>query len=214
MSAFPEEAIQPPDDLVGPLNISALPRPVIGYVGGLHRFVDYDLVAAMARARTSWSWVFLGAHQVSLDKLEGLTNVYLPGPQAHETLAAYLRSFSVCIVPYLNGPATAALVPTKINEYLAAGKAIVSTDLPYVCEFNAAHRVLLTSAPALPDFSWPSKAQLNAAHDPLERKRRREVASQADWKMRIEQMSCLIERAIASRAIIPAGNDKPNQSRR
>ena len=206
MSAFPEEANVPLDDLAGPLNISALPQPIVGYVGGLHRFVDYDLVAAMARARPSWSWVFLGAHQVSLDKLEGLTNVHLPGQQAHETLAAHLRSFNVCIVPYLNGPEMASVVPTKIKEYLAAGKAIVSTDLPTVCEFNAEHRVLLTSTPTSPDFLLAIEAQLNAAPDPLERKRRRDVASQADWTMRIEQMSRLIEGEIASRSIISTGD--------
>lgn len=202
MSAFPEEGSQSPDDLSGPLNISALPRPIIGYVGGLHRFIDYDLVAAMARARPSWSWVFLGPHQVSLGRLEVLKNVYLPGQQAHETLATQLRSFDVCIVPYLNTPEMSTVVPTKINEYLAAGKAIVSTDLPTVCEFNAEHRVLLTSAPTSQDFLRAIEAQLNVANDPLERKRRREVASQADWKMRIEQMSLLIEREVASRSIV------------
>jgi glycosyltransferase involved in cell wall biosynthesis len=203
MSAFPEETSQASDDLAGPLNISALPRPIIGYVGGLHRFVDYDLVAAMARARPSWSWVFLGAHQVSLHKLEGLTNVHLPGQQAHETLAAHLRSFDICIVPYRNAPEMAAVVPTKINEYLAAGKAIVSTDLPTVCEFNAEHRVLLTATPTSQDFLLAIEAQLDQADNPRERKRRREVASQADWKMRIEQMSRLIEKEIALRSVVP-----------
>lgn len=206
MSAFPEETSQQPGDLAGPPNISALPRPVIGYVGGLHRFVDYDLVAAMALARPSWSWVFLGPHQVSLAKLEVLTNVYLPGQQAHETLATQLRFFDVCIVPYLNTPEMSTVVPTKINEYLAAGKAVVSTDLPTVCEFNAEHRVLLTSPPVPHDFLLAIEAQLNAAHNPLERKRRREVASRADWKMRIEQMSGLIEREVASRSVVRSAN--------
>ena len=143
---------------------------------------------------------------MSLEKLEGLSNVHLPGQQAHETLSAHLRFFDVCIVPYLNGPEMASVVPTKINEYLAAGKAIVSTDLPTVCEFNAEHRVLLTSTPGSQDFLVAIEAQLNAAPDPLERKRRREVASQADWKMRIEQMSRLIEGEIASRPVVPRGD--------
>jgi len=205
MSAFPPEASELVE-LAGPLSISALSRPIIGYVGGLHRFVDYDLVAAMARARPSWSWVFLGAHQVSLEKLEGLTNVHLPGQQAHETLADHLRSFDVCIVPYLNTRETASVVPTKINEYLAAGKAIVSTDLPTVCEFNAEHRVLVTSTPAPQEFVLAIEAQLSAGDDPLKKTRRREVASQADWTTRIEQMSRLIEREIASRPIVTIAN--------
>lgn len=210
LSAFPDETNETPGDRDGPSRITDLPRPIIGYVGGLHRFVDYNLVAAMARARPSWSWVFLGPHQVSMEKLNGLTNVHLPGQQAHENLAAHLRSFDVCIVPYVNAPEMASVVPTKINEYLAAGKAIVSTDLSTVCEFNAEHRVLLTSPPASPDFLLAIEAQLRVAHDPLERKRRREVASHADWKVRIEQMSQLIEREIASRSVIPTGALLPN----
>jgi glycosyltransferase involved in cell wall biosynthesis len=203
LSAFPDEKNELPGDLTGSSEIADLPRPVIGYVGGLHRFVDYDLVAEMARKRPSWSWVFLGPHQVSMDKVNGLPNIYLPGEQAHESLAAHLRSFDVCIVPYVNSPEMASVVPTKINEYLAAGKAIVSTNLPTVCEFNAEHRVLLTSNPTPDEFLLAIEAQLHAAHDPQERRRRREVASHADWRMRIEQMSSLIEKEIASRAITP-----------
>ena len=205
MSAFPLETSS---DLVGPsdpLNLGKLPRPIIGNVGGLHRFVDYDLVAAMASARPDWSWVFLGAPQVPLDKLQGLPNVHLFGQRPHGELALHLRFFDVCIVPYLsngNGEMS-TVVPTKINEYLAAGKAVVSTDLPTVRHFNDEHQILVSSPARPEEFLQSIERQLGAAHDPVERKRRREVASHADWKMLIEQMSGLIEREIASRSIAP-----------
>jgi glycosyltransferase involved in cell wall biosynthesis len=190
MAKFPEEIGTETGDS---LSISMLPQPIIGYVGGLHRLVDYDLVAALARARPSWSWVFLGAHQVSVEKLEGVPNIHLFGEQPHAQLAGHMRFFDVCIVPYLNTTEMAAVVPTKINEYLASGKAVVSTDLPTVSDFNAEYHVLSTSIPSTQDFLRSIELQLNIAHDPALKKRRREVAARADWAMQIEEMSRLIE---------------------
>ena len=45
--------------------MSALPRPVIGYVGGIHKFFDVEMLAAMARAKPEWSWVLVGPVQTS-----------------------------------------------------------------------------------------------------------------------------------------------------
>ena len=192
MAAFPEEDTET-GERFDPLNISMLPQPIIGYVGGLHRLVDYDLVAALAKARPSWSWVFLGTHQVSVEKLDGVPNIHLFGEQPHEQLAGHMRFFDVCIVPYLNTKEMTTIVPTKINEYLAAGKAVVSTDLPTVSDFNAEYHVLSTSIPSATDFLQAIEMQLTVAHDPALKKRRREVAARADWEMQIEEMSTLIE---------------------
>ena len=191
MSAFPDESET--GGLPDRLNLSALPRPIIGYLGGLHRFVNYDLVASMARARPSWSWVFLGAHQVSLEKLQGLRNVHLLGQQPHEELVGHLRFFDVCIVPYVNTSETTTLVPTKINEYLAAGKAIVATSLPTVCEFNEEHRVLTTTTAMPQDFLQAIESEIPTAHDLQLREKRRNVAALADWQTRLEEMSGFIE---------------------
>ncbi|HEV7744483.1 MAG TPA: glycosyltransferase [Pyrinomonadaceae bacterium] len=191
LSAFPDESAT--SGLPDSLNLSSLPRPIIGYLGGLHRFVDYDLVATMAQTRPSWSWVFLGAHQVPLEKLQGLSNVHLLGQQRHEELAGHLRFFDVCIVPYINTSETTTLVPTKINEYLAAGKAIVSSSLPTVCEFNEQHHILSTTTAVAHDFLQAIESELPTAHDRQLRKQRRKVAALADWQSRLEEMSAFIE---------------------
>jgi glycosyltransferase involved in cell wall biosynthesis len=117
----------------------SLPGPVIGYVGGLHKHVDFDLLAQMAEARPDWSWVFVGPFQERVEKLQRHPNVYLLGPKPHQELAGYLRGFDVCIVPYVKSGYTDTVVPVKLNEYLAAGKAVVSTDIPTVREFNENH---------------------------------------------------------------------------
>lgn len=192
MSAFPNESALS-GDLPDRLNLASLPRPIIGYVGGLHRLVDYDLVAGMARARPTWSWVFLGAPQASVEKLQGLPNVHLLGQQPHAELAGHMRFFDVCIVPYLKTSETSTVVPTKINEYLAAGKATVATNLPTVCEFNEQHRFLATTPAAMQEFLQAIESELPTAHDPGLREKRRKVAALADWHNRLEEMSRFIE---------------------
>jgi len=196
MSAFPDESAAT-ESLPDRLNLSSLPRPIIGYVGGLHRFLDYDLLANMARARPSWSWVFLGAHQVSLEKLQGLPNVHLLGQQPHEELAGHMCFFDICIVPYINSSETSTVAPTKINEYLAAGKATVATKLPTVCEFNQQHHVLTTTAATTEEFLRAIEREIPTAHDPQLRKKRREVAALADWPNRLEEMSDFIEGSLS-----------------
>ncbi len=199
LSAFPLEEDDPRPGRMSPAVetyrrlLSSLPRPIIGYVGGLHRFVDLGLVAEMARARPGWSWVFVGPHQVSAAAIAGLPNVHLLGQQPHDELVHYIRTFDVGIVPYLNNIHTRTVVPVKINEYLAVGKPVVSTDLPPVLEFNRAHGVLATSDQAPAGFLGAIELALRTARDEETIARRREVATQNDWQGRLQEMCSLIE---------------------
>ncbi|HKO62851.1 MAG TPA: glycosyltransferase [Pyrinomonadaceae bacterium] len=176
--------------------MSKLPRPIIGYVGGIHRFFDAKTMAAMARARQDWSWVLVGPLQTSPRELKGLPNVHLIGPQAHEKLPDYIRLFDVGIVPYLSNHYTATVVPTKINEYLAMGKPVVSTNLPEVNNFNGKHGVIITC----PNRSVEFVAAIEKALDPFAEKanaaHRRTVAELNGWHERSERMSLVIEREL------------------
>jgi glycosyltransferase involved in cell wall biosynthesis len=176
--------------------LQTLQRPLIGYIGGLHRHVDLGLLIAMARARPQWSWVFVGAVQTDVGELSLLPNVHLLGQQPHPDLVRYIRAFDVCIVPYVNSLYTATVVPTKINEYLAVGKPVVSTSLPAVCEFNEEHDILFVSQNQPDDFLEAIERALHSPADEVTVKRRREIASLGDWQERLEAMSAHIEHAI------------------
>jgi glycosyltransferase involved in cell wall biosynthesis len=190
LSAFPlAGAAQPANLEVVP---EKLPRPVIGYVGGLHKHVDFELLAELAEARPDWSWVFIGPFQAPVDKLQGKANVHLLGPKPHEELVYYLRTFDVCLVPYVKNVYTETVVPAKLNEYLAVGKPVVATDLPTIREFNDRHKVLIATENRANKFLQAIEEALRLPNDPDTVKHRRDVAGLCDWSIQMEAMSELI----------------------
>jgi glycosyltransferase involved in cell wall biosynthesis len=173
--------------------LASLPWPVIGYVGGLHRFVDYDLLADLARARPNWSWAFVGPTHTKIGELAKLPNVFLLGQKPHDELPRLIREFDVCLVPYLVNAATVTVAPVKINEYLAVGKPVVATRLPTVCDFNSEHNVLTIASNRSQDFLAAIEEALQQPGDAQTVARRREVAALGDWPNRFTAMNDLIE---------------------
>jgi glycosyltransferase involved in cell wall biosynthesis len=201
LKAFPLETSEPVPTSSAGSNGFSWTRPrtnghnghkVIGYVGGLHRHVGLEMLVEMARARPSWSWVFVGSAEVSLKDLPELPNVYLLGQRPHRELSRYIRTFDVCIVPYRRSAYTQTVAPSKINEYLAMGKPVVSTDLPPVCDFNDKHQVIITSEERSESFLRAIEQALSHGEDAALVARRRMVARDGDWESRLEAMSELI----------------------
>ncbi len=182
----------PPDD------VARLKRPIIGYVGGLHQWVDTGLVAAAARGMPDASFVMVGPEQEDMSALRQLPNVHLLGARPHEQVPYYVKAFDVAIVPYRLSEYTAHVYPTKLNEYLAMGIPVVATDLPEIRRFNRENG----DAVAIADESTfvdaltrslgaeASTAEVQAA--------RIEAARRNSWAQRIETMSALIEKALAT----------------
>jgi glycosyltransferase involved in cell wall biosynthesis len=113
-----------------------LPRPIIGFHGLLADWVDYELIAKIARRFAKGSVVLVGKVAVDAEKkikiLDGLANVHLLGRKPYADLPAYCKSFDAAINPFEINELTLAANPLKVREYLAAGLPVVSTDIPEV----------------------------------------------------------------------------------
>lgn len=181
-----------------PADLFALPRPVAGYVGGVHQWVDQSLLATVAEHLPNVTFVLVGPPQTDVSRLSRCRNVHLLGARAHTELPRYVKGFDVGLIPYRLSEYTANVYPTKLNEYLAMGIPVVATDLPEVRRFNAEHADVVTVARNTESFG---RAVLEAiektSHAQIQR--RIEVAKQNSWEARIGQMSDLIEKALASR---------------
>jgi uncharacterized SAM-binding protein YcdF (DUF218 family)/glycosyltransferase involved in cell wall biosynthesis len=184
----------PPDDL------RPLARPVIGYVGGLHQWVDQPLVAAVAERLPEMSFALVGPTQTDVSALERCANVTLFGQRAHPDLPRYVKEFDVGIVPYLLTDYTANVYPTKLNEYLSMGIPVVATDLPEIRRFNLDHGDVVEVAGDADAFAAAIRRSLNGVSTPDVVKRRIEVAQSNSWQRRVAAMSRLIDDAMSTRA--------------
>ncbi len=120
------------DELEVPPDLAGLPRPVVGFFGTLRDFLDYDLMAHIAKARPDWSLALIGQELCDIGPLKGLPNVHLLGQKTHDELPAYCKGFDVGLVPYRIDNDVKFINPLKLREYLSAGLPVVSTNMPEV----------------------------------------------------------------------------------
>ncbi len=181
-----------------PQDLAQLRRPIVGYVGGMHQWVDQDLVADVARRLPHVTFAFVGPEQCDLSRLRACPNVTLLGGKPHATLPAYIRQFDIGIVPYKLSDYTSNVYPTKLNEYLAMGIPVVATDLLEIRRFNVDHGDVVSIAHGADAFAAAIERTLAEPQAPLA-ERRIEVARSNSWPLRIARMSALIEQAAAAR---------------
>ena len=177
--------------------LADVPRPIVGYVGGIHNHVDQTLLERVA-GEIEGTIVLVGPEQTDVERLRKLDRIRFMGQQPHARLPEFIRAFDVGIIPYVRSPYTETVYPTKLNEYLAAGIPVVTTALPEVERFNREFGGVVTVAADAERF-------VNAVRDvagdrtPGAVARRIDVARQNSWEVRIEKMAALVAAALVAR---------------
>lgn len=182
-----------------PADVRDLPRPVVGYIGGIHQWIDFDLVRRVALALPEASFVFVGPEQADTSAISALPNVHLLGQRPHDDVPRYLKGCDVGIVPYRLSAYTANVYPTKLNEYLAMGLPVVATNLPEIQRFNEIHADAVMTAETPEGFARSIRAALQPAA-PEVRARRISIARGNSWAARLSEMSVLILAVLAGRS--------------
>lgn len=112
-------------------DIADIKKPVIGYIGIIQEKVDLDLVQYLAEKNSDKSIVLVGPiwdEQASAYKdLVKYPNVHFLGYKSYEEAPMYIQQFDVAMVPHRTTEFSASTNPMKVYEYLACGKAVVST---------------------------------------------------------------------------------------
>ncbi len=181
-----------------PEELRQLSRPIIGYVGGIHQWVDQDLLVHAAERLPEANFVLVGPPQTDVSRLARRPNIHLLQGRAHDRIPHYMKGFDVSIISYRLSEYTAHVYPTKLNEYLAMGLPVVATDLPEIRRFNAEHGNIVAVARTAEEFAAAIRAAMAPASSD-EVRRRISVASQNSWRARIGQMSALIEEQLVPR---------------
>jgi len=177
--------------------LQSLKPPIVGYVGGIHSHVDLDLIEQIA-LEIDGTVVLLGPVQTDVSHLRKLDNIVFVESQPHSRIPQFVRNFDVGIIPYRLTGYTKTVYPTKLNEYLATGIPVVSTNLPEIERYNLEHGQVVTVAR---DGEAFIKAILDGIerNSPVEIERRVQAARRNSWEPRIIEMSDAIEKILASR---------------
>lgn len=165
-----------------PPELARLPRPLVGFAGGISGCCDLGLIRELAEAHPTGSIVLVGPASVDTADLR-LPNVHLLGPRPYADLPAYVQAFDVGIIPYLLNDWTRAVDPLKLLEYLAAGIPVVSTDIPEVLKY----RDTVAVAGSRPAFA-AAVARAVADRDAAARARRQVVARAHTWEKRAAEL--------------------------
>jgi glycosyltransferase involved in cell wall biosynthesis len=114
-------------------------KKIIGYVGSVDDRLDYDILQHLFKQMPDATFTFVG--RITSDRGEAILkkykNVRLEGAKAPDLLPAYSKNFSVGIIPFIKDEFTRGIYPMKINEYLAAGLPVVSTDFSDLSDFES-----------------------------------------------------------------------------
>lgn len=179
----------------GPADITHLPRPWVGYVGTLEDRVDWGLLDQVAAANSAASFVLIGrvgpdgpaSWQADRRRCLDRPNVHAIGWRDQAAIDAYNRSFNLGLIPYrVDHPFNIACCPTKIMDYMAAGRPVVSTDLPecrlYDHVFDVVPPVDFAAAVARRLALGPNDGRATVRWELARRESCREVAARLfDW---------------------------------
>ncbi len=118
-----------------PPELAALNGPILGYFGVIDERMDLELLCHIAEQHPEWQIVMIGpVVKISEDELPHKPNIHYLGMKPYAELPHYLANFDVALVPFALNEATRFVSPTKVLEYMAAHKPIVSTPIHDVIE--------------------------------------------------------------------------------
>ena len=161
--------------------IPASDRPVIGYIGSLSPLrMDFSLLWESIDRHPDKDFFFIGSGELEDRNLLNKPNVYVLGPRPLSTLPNYLRGIDVTVIPFLCNTLTRSIYPLKINEYLAAGKPVVSTNFSKDVSEFASVTYLAESAQAFSDCIQQALDENSESLSEI----RGQWAEQNSWKVR------------------------------
>lgn len=162
-----------------PADLAALPRPLIGYVGLLSHFLDFEVLESLRRNRRGGTVVLVGpgspATDVAVAGFGRRDGVAVLGARPYGEVPAIMQALDVGVIPFrADDPFVRGINPNKVYQYLAAGLPVVTTPVLDLPESPPD----LLFATTIDAWATALGRALDAPADPA---RRRERARGHDW---------------------------------
>ena len=172
---------------------SELSKPILGFIGAVSGYkVDFNLLSFIAENRPDYNIVVIGLvgegdPNTDVNILTRHKNIHLIGPKPYNALPQYLKFFDIALLPNNLNEYTDNMFPMKFFEYLAAGKPIVSVNLPALKDFTHIAKISCDKL----DFLRSIDAVLRG--DIVSLEERLKVAEEYTYQSRTDKMMRIIE---------------------
>lgn len=118
-----------------PPEFAGLEPPIVLFWGVIDRRMDVAFVRHLCGHLDRGTVVLVGPQEDPDPALKTLPRLALRPPVAFARLPALAHAAAVLVMPYADLPATRAMQPLKLKEYLATGRPAVVRELPSTVEW-------------------------------------------------------------------------------
>jgi glycosyltransferase involved in cell wall biosynthesis len=167
-------------------------KKIIGYTGNIESRIDYELLKKCIETYPAFIFCLVGPISSNDHETIGLKNypnVILTGAKKMNQLPQYLHFFDCCIIPFKKNKLTKSIYPLKINEYLSAGRAVVTTDFSEDIE---AFSSVVTISKTHQEFMDAISSQISNNEHATQIERNK-FASHNTWEARVKDFWKIID---------------------
>jgi uncharacterized SAM-binding protein YcdF (DUF218 family) len=170
-------------------------KPIVGYIGAISGVFDQKLLVKTAKALPNVNFVLVGPIYTDVSLLKSASNIFLLGKKPHDQVPAFIKGFDVALIPYTKTPFTDAVYSCKLNEYLAIGASVVTTDLREIRLYAERYGDVLQIAKTDEDFILMIREAL-LEPDEKAKLNRIEAAKKNSWEKRFEGIYAVISELV------------------
>jgi len=182
-----------------PEDLKNISKPIVGFIGGVNNKIDLNLILSSSEKLKNFSFVMIGEAENDLIKvLSSKKNIFFLGKKKHSELHNYIENFDCGIMPYKINNFTNAIYPAKLNELLALGKPVVSTNIYEIGFYNKENQNIVDISNSEEDFSELIKK--NIENDGFEKSNKRILISKNNsWEARFSLITDIINKSVETK---------------
>jgi glycosyltransferase involved in cell wall biosynthesis len=177
-----------------PTDFPAPGLPLVGYVGSIYPWLDFDLLDRTIGALGDLSFVMVGplhpAVAREMARLVRHPNFKFLGLKPYAEMPSYMRNLDAAMIPFQRTLLTEAVNPVKLYEYCAAGVPTVATDFS---EDTRDFEGIILIAHTASEFAEHIRTAVRRHRDPEFTRNLVAFAADNDWDRRARKFSALLQ---------------------
>jgi glycosyltransferase involved in cell wall biosynthesis len=177
------------DGFAVPQALRSIPRPIVGYAGGLTPRIDWELMSELAGRRPEWSFLFIGWDpRMAPKELHRRPNVFFQSMIPYPAALGAMSCFDVGVIPVRVQQFSRGNSFLKLLDYFAHGIPVVATPVPDTSRVAEISPGLLELAEGADAWETSLARALEEPSASPQREARRMYVHERSVEQRVERM--------------------------